>query len=439
MRRTIAVIAQCVLVLAIGIGALLGLSLLREEPAVSEPEPQATRVEVIEVAPEDRPVTVTGFGTVRPLDIVTITPEVSGRIVEKHPRLEIGEVIPEGETLFVIDKRQYQALVEEARANIKMLEANAQTLRIKQASDRERLKTLERTRDLAKADFERMRNLFEEDRVGAKVKVELAEQAFNQAQDRVDQMKQALKVYPQNLKEIESNLESAEAGLEVALLNLERTEVTAPFDARVKSQKIEVGQNVAPGAPVATLADDSMLEITVPLDSREARNWLRFEEPRQTETAWFAPLKQVPCEILWTEDEQRLWTGTLDRVQHVDEQTRTVTVAVRIGAENALSKDDDPTPLVEGMFCEVRIPGKVMEEVYRVPREAINFDGTIYLARNGRLETTHVDIVHEHENDAFLSSGLAPGDLVILTQLVNPFEGAPLDVVQREQALEAAS
>ncbi len=439
MRKTFVLVVECLVVIAIGIGALLGLSMLREEPAVSEPELRPIRVEVTEVQPEDLPVTVTGYGSVRPLDVVVIAPEVSGRIIEKHPRLEVGEVIPEGETLFIIDPRQYQARVDDARANIEMLKAKAEQLRIRQSSDRERLKTLERTRDLARGDFERMRDLFVEERVGAKVKVELAEQAYNQAQDAVDQMAQSLKVYPQQAQEIQSNLESAQANLEVALLNLERTAIEAPFNARIKSQSVELNQTVAAGTPVATLADDSLLEITVPLDSREARDWLQFGEAREAESAWFAPLEPVACELRWTEDEQRTWTGVLDRVQNVDEQTRTVTVAVRIPAENALSNDDEPTPLVEGMFCEVRIPGKTMHDVYRVPRSAINFDSTVYLAEDGKLETTHVNIAHEQENEAFLSTGLAPGDLVILTRLVNPFEGAVLDVVRRDDAGEAAS
>ena len=98
------------------------------------------------------------------------------------------------------------------------------------------------------------------------------EQAFNAAMDQVDQLDQALALYPIQIKEAQSSLASARARLSVAVVNLDRCTVAADFDARVKSVSIERGQYVAPGQQALTLADDSTLEIHVPLDSRDARS-----------------------------------------------------------------------------------------------------------------------------------------------------------------------
>jgi len=416
-------------VLVAGVAGMKVLASMKRPPAKAHASEQAIRVEAIRVAAEDVPVVITGYGTVRALNTVAIAPEVSGRVTEIHPRLEVGEVIPSGETLLVIDPRTYEAMVADAQAMVNQLESTVKRLSVQSKLDRERLATLERTRDLARAEFERLKNLFENDQVGTQAAVESTEQAYNGAIDQVDRMIQALELYPVQIAEAKSGLAAAEARLEQSRLSLERTRIVAPFNARVKSHQVELGQLVAPGAPVVTLADDSVLEISVPLDSREAQRWLGFDGQRAAEdSAWFSGLEPVTCAIQWTDDDGHVWNGTLHRVEQFDEQTRTVTVAVRIAAENALSGDADRLPLVEGMFCQVGIPGKTMPSVFRLPRSAVSFKNTVYAARDGRLCTVAVDLVRDQGDEAFVAGGLSEGDLVVTTRLVDPLENALLDV-----------
>ena len=428
MRTIAKILLQCLAILAVGVAGYAGLAILKKPPETAPVREPPIRVAVVAVEREQVQVHITGYGTVRSLNVVSVMPEVSGTVVALHPRLEVGEVIPRGETLFVIDPSTYQAQVHEARATVAQLESGLNMLRIQQRTDAARLDNIERTRDLAKADFERMKDLFEADRVGAKAGVEIAEQAYNKAQDEVARMQQALALYPEQIKEAESRLAAARAKLEQAEANLARARVTAPFEARIKSKQVDQGQYVAPGATALVLADDSMLEVSVPLDSDEARQWLRFKERTENGTAWFGAVEPVECTIRWTEDEQRAWPGTLDRVEAFDARTRTLTVAVRITAEEAQPQGEGRLPLVDGMFCEVEIPGQAISEVFRVPRSAVTFDGTIYVARDRRLRTVPIELVHEQEESAFVR-GLRPGDQVITTRLINPAEGAPLEVL----------
>ena len=223
-------------------------------------------------------------------------------------------------------------------------------------------------------------------------------------------------------------LAAAEARHEQATLNVERATVSVPFDARIKLAAVEVDQYVTPGVPILTLADDSLLEISVPLDSQEARQWLLFEEKKEGDTAWFGKLKPVECEVRWTDDDSYAWTGKLHRVERFDERSRTLTVAVRLTSADTAAPRPDALPLVDAMFCEVRIPGKTIPGVYCVPRSAVSFDGTVYVAVENRLKTVPVEIVHEQEDAALIQAGLQPGDLIITTRLVNPQENALLTV-----------
>ena len=79
------------------------------------------------------------------------------------------------------------------------------------------------------------------------------------------------------------------ATLAFAEVNLQRCRVTSPFTGRIKTASVEIGQFVSPGQPLVTLADDTLLEIQVPLDAGDARQWLQFErKPSENPTAWFS-------------------------------------------------------------------------------------------------------------------------------------------------------
>lgn len=429
-HRLLLRILLCSFFILAGMGVKLALGALREPPRPADLGPSRLRVEVKRVQPEDVQVVIPGYGEARALDVVTISPKIAGEILEVHPRLDVGEVIPEGELLFRIDARDYEASRDQAQAQVDRLKNMITLLRQQYELDTNRLETVRRTRDIALEEFERDKRLYEEEDVGSGSMVNLSEINYRKAQDAFDQVDQAIKLYPLRIREAEHGLEAAEAALELVQLSVERTEVRAPFTARIKQVQIEVGQNVAPGVPAVVLADDSALEISVPLDSRDAREWLPFRDGASTaaESAnWFGPLEPVPCQIKWTEDPgDHVWTGVLDRVERFDPMTRTVTVAVRITADTRRAQGDG-IPLVEGMFCEVAIPGKTMRQVYRLPRWAVSFEGDAYVAEGELLRRREVTVLRNQGEETFVSEGLRPGDLVIVTRLVNPVPGMRLD------------
>ncbi len=418
------------LVLFAGGMGMMGLASLRKPPAEAKNGERPIYVEVARAMPEDIPVSITGYGEMKALNVVVISPEVPGKILALHPRLETGEVIGESELLFGVDPSNYIAARNESRAAVSQLTNAVERVKKQFEIDTERLKTIERNRNLAETEYQRIRALFEVDSVGTQSGVDRAEQALNNTSDQADLMVQAVSLYPIRIKEAEGGLASAQARLSLAEANLRRCEVRAPFDGRIKAVSLEKGQYVSPGQQVLTLADDSMLEIHVPLDSRDARRWLRFDDPGdRRQSAWFSGLIPMPCKIRWTEmGDDVSWEGRLHRVVKFDPQTRTVTVAIRVQARNASMRNNGSLPLVEGMFCSVSIPGKVLEQVIPLPRWSVSFDSTVYVARDNRLKTLPVSIARSEGDYAYIDGGLEPGDLVITTRLIDPLENALLDV-----------
>ncbi len=427
----------CFTILLFGAGGFMALASLKKPPAEVEDGERALKVDVMKVSAKPIAVHITGYGEVRSLNSVKISAEVAGQVQSVHPRLEVGEVIPEGELLFEIDPRDYAAAEAQSQAEVAQWNSTLQRLRKQYAIDKDRLKTLERSRDLAKAEFDRINDLFLNHSVGTRSGVDRAEQAYNTALDLSDQMAQSVAVYPIRIRETQSSLAGARARLRRAEANLERCRVLAPFTGRLTQAAAEMGQYVAPGQMLVTIADDTVLEIQVPLDSRDVRQWLQFKNGGNSSTgAWFGQPDAVTCKIRWTEDKQgHVWNGILHRVVTFDQKTRTVTVAVRVAAADARSANKG-LPLVEGMFCEVEIPGRTLARAYQVPRAAVSFKKTVYTAKDQRLKTIAVEVARVDNDYAYITGGLTDGDRVIITRLVDPLENALLEILSDKENSE---
>jgi len=390
-------IGICTLVLLVGVVGLATLASLKTPPTEVKNGERPLQVEVLQGEPEDVPVFITGYGEVKALKVVPIAPEVAGKIVKVHPRLDAGETIPKNDVLFKIDPKDYLTVYKTSKA---------------------RLKILKRSYELAQKEYERIRTLFEKDSIGTLAGVEAAESAMLSTADLINQVAQVL---------------------ETAEINLERCEVRAQFNGRVKEVSVEEGQYVSPGQNIITLVDDSILEIQVPLDSRDAREWLRFNGQKiNPKSAWFSGLTQVPCQIRWTEDNQgQTWEGQLQRVVKFDQQTRTLTVAIWIYAENATKTQPESLPLVEGMFCSVKIPGRTLQNAFRLPRQAVSFENTVYIAVGNRLKTIPVTVARIEGQNAYVVEGLNAGDNIIITRLIDPLENALLKITNNTHPKKA--
>ncbi len=437
-KPAMVVLLSIVVSMIVLIAGTLGMSMLaslKTSPVETKNSERPIRVEALKITRENAPIYITGYGDVNALNVVPISSEVSGKIVQIHPRLETGEMILEGEILFEVDPANYKASYEEARGVVQQRKNAIIRLKKQSAIDTRRLKTIERNRALARAEYERIRKLFKTKNIGTRSGVEKSEQEYNSALDQADQMAQAVALYPIRIKEAESSLSSARARQAFAESNLMRCKVRAPFNGRVKSVSLEKGQYVTAGQNIVTLADDSVLEIQVPLDSRDASKWLYFNGAKSNgKTAWFCGLKKVPCKIRWTEDNHgQTWDGRLHRVVKFDRQTRTLTVAVRVYAETEMKTNPQSLPLVEGMFCSVKIPGKSLNNVFRLPRQAVGFENTVFLAVDNRLKTVPVNVVRMEAENVYVDDGLNAGDMVVTTRLIDPLENALLEITNKSQ------
>jgi RND family efflux transporter MFP subunit len=82
---------------------------------------QATSVEVVPVQTEDISEQIRSFGTIQAQDVVSITPQVSNRVVKIH--VDLGDNVSQGQIMAELYDLPYRDAVEQARAQIRQAEA----------------------------------------------------------------------------------------------------------------------------------------------------------------------------------------------------------------------------------------------------------------------------------------------------------------------------
>ena len=147
----------------------------------------------------DVPVYLDEIGKNGAFESVTVTPQVGGRITERH--FEDGANLQKDQLLFVIDPRPYQAQLDSAKANLAQAKAALELAKIQFA----RYEELVGTKAISKQDYDTKKNTVD-----------------------VDQ----------------AQMEAAQAALETAKLNLEYCYIHSPIEGRAGARLVDVGNVV---------------------------------------------------------------------------------------------------------------------------------------------------------------------------------------------------
>jgi len=203
----------------------------------------------VQTAPaETRTITqvVTAFGRAQPEVEVTISPDVSGEIIELPIRE--GDAVQQGDLLARLDPENYRAQVEQARAQVSQAKASLAERRADSLQ--------------ARLDYDRQKKLYESD-------------AISQSE-----FQQAKTAYQQAVARLESarfQVESAQAGLREATERLSKTEIYAPMDGTVSKLNVETGERVVgtnqmAGTEMMKVARLDQMEIQVDVNENDVVN-----------------------------------------------------------------------------------------------------------------------------------------------------------------------
>ncbi len=195
---------------------------------------------------------VMGTGTLEARVMTSISPKISGRIIEVE--VDQGDRVKAGDLLVRLDDEELKQQVEIARAN-----QAARTAAIERLKS-DKLRT-EAVRSQAKTEFERLSRLASGQAVSVS-ELDKARESLAIAQAGLAHSEAAM-------AEAQEELVAAERSLEYQRTLLANTRITAPFDGLIVARIREPGDVVVPGSSTLTLISTDELWINAWVDETE--------------------------------------------------------------------------------------------------------------------------------------------------------------------------
>ena len=327
-----------------------------------------------------RPVATTATLDVRTTGVVslrsavTLRSQAAGEVVFVAPALRSGGAFSAGEVLLRIDRTPFEIRLASAQAALREAQA--------------RLRKQELKGDAGARRFQR-------ENPGAEVPP-LAR--------RVPHIARA-----------QARVERAQNAVENAEFALTQTTIALPFDGRVRTTAVQIGQLVGPTAPLGQVfAHDA-----VQLQAQIAQGDLRGLEP------------VVGRKGRATTHGGRIFPVTVERVSAVvDPQSRQATLYMS-SASGLRDSEGRPAPR-PGTFVQLVIPGPPVEGVFVLPEAAEQSGGSIWLVEEGALAPFQPRTLGR-TSAGWVVAAFDPQQGVVVGRLAQPRAGMPVNAVAASQ------
>ena len=314
------------------------------------------------------------------VDYVELRARVSGYLQEIH--FEDGQLVKQGDLLFLIDPRPYEIALASAQAQVD--QANAS---IEFAS-----REVQRAEVLRQKDF-------------------VAQSTYDQ---RLQQLRSGT-----------ASLEAAKAAVRDAQLNLEFCHITAPVSGRIGRHEVSIGNLVSGGNGGTTTT--TLLTTIVSLDpiyfyfDMSEADFLGYQRAVAKGEQLANRSDPVPVEGHLVDETAWTLKGKLDFINNqVDRGAGTIRVRAVFPNPNYL--------LTPGQFARVRVPGSEPYQALLVPDEAVVTDQSRKLLMTVKEDGTVVPKVVRpgptYEGLRIIRSGIQPTDRIVINGLLRARPGA---------------
>ncbi len=400
------VVITCALVVAVVLVAL-------RPKAQRQPPPQNGRlVEVISIQPRTVTMPVKAFGTIRPREKLLLVAEVTGEISHMDVRFAEGYCVDRDTVLATIDPVPYTLAVERSRGQVESVAAQLAKLAQDVQNLNANLAIANEDMQLAKNEFQRLKDLYKT-KVTSRTNRDRAEQGYLASRVKRQAIENQLALIGPLQAGLQSERKIALAALHQAEYNLERTRITAPFGGWVLEKKIETGQHVNTGQYLGSIYRANALDIEVSVPLAELR-WLKNGNKG---LSGFRADIQLPGNSGGSK-----WSGKLVRIMAgLDEKTRMQRFVIEVEndtpAADLCSGQVDLDALRPGMFVEVEIQGRQIEQVFELPRYVVQADDAVFVAVGDELQIRPVHVVRRLGETVFIDSGITANDRIIKTPL----------------------
>jgi membrane fusion protein (multidrug efflux system) len=359
------------IVLALIMGAL------RPSKKALGAQPSTTDVEVVQVKKEDVPIYAEWIGTLDGLVNADVRAQVTGYLLKQG--YQEGAFVNQGQLLFQIDPRPFQAALDQAQGQLAQAQAalaNAQAVQRRTELDVQRY-------------------------------TPLAEQQAASQQDLDNSVQNNLAAIA-TVATAKAQIKTYEAAVETAKINLDFTRLVAPIDGIAGQAQLQVGALVTPGSGVVTSVS-TVNPIKVYFTVGEPQ-YLAWRKRFPTEASRLEADKELRLQLILADgstypDEGKFYFA--DR--QVDESTGAIRLAGLFPNPNNV--------LRPGGYAKVRAVIRTQPGALLVPQRAVSeLQGGYQVAvveADNKVDIRTVTVGDRVDNRWIIASGLNPGDRVV--------------------------
>lgn len=430
---------------------VLGFNWMTSRPVPEvAPLPEASVVVRAQtVSPRKITATAVGYGRVEAAKSWSSISEVEGRVVVEPAGLDVGSIVEEGQSLFAIDRTDYELSRRKSQANIESATAQLAELDRQEINSKALLTYETRILDVAQAEFDRVQSLLERG-TGTRAAVDTAQKTLLAQETSVAGLNNTIALYPAQRASAAATLAVRRAEFQEVERLLEKTEVSAPFRGRVASISAELGQFVRTGDSLITLESTDAAEVVAEIQPAAFSGLVfdGFELPfmagQAIETSRFSELMQqfgVSATVqLNGADYAATWPAEIVRLRGtMDSETGAMGIVVRVADPLRIDAGTRRPPLHAGSFVSVILSAEPRHDVIAIPRHAVHLSDSgqpfVYLSdAEDRLQMQDVETGQVLDGDVLITAGLDGGETLVLGTPRPPVPGLKLTLVDVQPA-----
>jgi len=371
--------------LLIGAGIIGARFLIATKPKVNRrpPERMAPLVRTAVLQPENYTFSIPAMGTVIPSRETGLEVPVSGEVIYVHSEFTEGGMFAQGTKILQVDPKDYELAVQQKRRAL----ADAEySLKLEQGHQ-----------DVARQEWSLL--------YGNKV---------------VNKGESDLALRKPHLEKVQAEIAAAKAELEQAEINLNRTTLTAPFNALVLKSYVELGSQVSSQKRLADLVgtDTYWVQVSLPVDRLR---WVQVPNGNQGAGS--------EVDIFYRADNVK--TGRVARLlPDLSKEGRMARLLIEVADPLDLQAKDEKQPmLLIGEFVRVSIEGEELHNVYRVPRSALRNDREVWIVdEESKLAIRPVKTIWRDQDTVVVQDGFKPGEALVISDIPAPVAGMDLRV-----------
>ena len=362
-------------ILVLGVGIAASFSAMKKPPEKKEEKEILPLVQVQPASVESITLDVSSYGLITPKNQTQLVAQLSGQLVEVSEAFVKGGFVKKGDVLARIDPNDYEAALIDAQATL--------------AQARSALEVERAQGHVAKSEWERIRK------------------------NSNEFIPSELYLRKPQLAEKLARFKASEASLKRAKRNLERTYISAPYDAIIAQRAVSLGSVVSPGSNIGELNSISLAEVRLPVADKDMQYLIKGG---------------INANVVLTTQysgKDYDWQATIVRSEGVINQKSRMSYLVA-QVQDPYAQNSDFPPLRFGAYVNAKIQGLEINNTTTVARHLVKNNKIAVLSSDNTLTYQTVDILREFDNQIVLSNGLNSGDKVITTALDYPSEGMKL-------------